>query len=344
MADPRFYSTVGPFTLSEIASAAGARLARGFDPAAKVHAVAPLSTATAQDLSFLDNRKYLSRFMESRAGACFAPAALADRAPAGMAVLVSKNPYKSYALAAHLFHPVEPPVPGVHERAIVDPAAVLAEDCRIEAGAVIAAGARIGARCRIDPNAVIGAGVEIGADSCIGAAAVLSHCLIGERVLIHRGVGMGQDGFGFVPDPQEHVKVPQVGRVVIEDDVEIGANCAIDRGSSADTVIGRGSRLDNLVQIAHNVRIGRGCLIAGQVGIAGSTTLGDFVMIGGQAGVSDHLSVGSGVRLAAQTGAIQDIEPGAICGGTPAVPIRLWHRQSMALARLATGKTRVKER
>lgn len=337
MPDPRFYAASGPFTLAEIAAAAAARLPAGADPSTRLHDVAPLGAATARHLSFLDNRKYLDAFVATGAGACIAPGALAHRAPPGTTVLASDAPYKAYARAAALFHPVAAPEPGVHPAAVVDPAALLAEDCRIEAGAVIAADARIGARCLVGANATVGSGVEIGDETRIGAGASLSHCLVGARVTIYPGARIGQDGFGFAPDPQGHVKIPQLGRVVIGDDVEIGANTTIDRGSGPDTVVGQGCRIDNLVQIAHNVRIGRGCVIVAQSGIAGSTAVGDFVQVGGQAGLVGHLTIGAGARIAGQSGVIRDIEPGATYGGTPAVPIRSWHRQTAALARLAKG-------
>ena len=168
--------------------------------------------------------------------------------------------------------------------------------------------------------------------------ASLSHCLIGKRVVIFPGVRIGQEGFGFAIDRGGHVKIPQLGRVLIEDDVEIGANTTIDRGSGPDTVIAQGCRIDNLVQIAHNVRVGRGSVIAAQSALAGSARVGEFVQIAGQVGVADHRTVGDGVRLAGQTGVTRDIEPGGTYGGTPAVPIRQWHRQSAHLARLARGK------
>ena len=338
MPDPRFFTVTGPFTLAEIAEAVGALLADGADPARTVSDVAPLGQAGPEHLSFLDNRKYVDAFAACRAGACIAPVSLAERAPPDVAVLTSEAPYKSYALAAAMFHPVQAPVPAVHPAAVIDAAAVVSEGCRVEAGAVIDAGARIGARCLIGANVTIGPAVEIGEDTRIGAGASLSHCLVGARVSIFPGVRIGQEGFGFAVDKSGHVRVPQLGRVLIEDDVEIGANTTIDRGAGPDTVIGQGCRIDNLVQIAHNVRIGRGTLIAAQAGIAGSARIGDFVMIGGQAGLLGHLTIGDGVQLVGQSGVIRDIEPGETFAGSPAVPIRQWHRQTAQLARLAKGK------
>ena len=338
MPDPRFFTAAGPFTLAEIADAVGAQLADGADPERRISDVAPLSQATPEHLSFLDNRKYVDAFAACDAGACIAPATLAHRAPADVAILTSEAPYKSYALAAALFYPVPAPVPGVHPAAIIDPAAEIGAGCRVDAGAVIEAGARIGARCLIGANVTIGPAVEIGDDSRIGAGASLSHCLVGARASIFPGVRIGQEGFGFAIDRSGALRVPQLGRVLIEDDVEVGANTTIDRGAGPDTVIGQGCRIDNLVQIAHNVRIGRGTMIAAQVGISGSVEIGEFVQIGGQVGFSGHLKIGDGARFAGQTGVVRDIEPGGTFGGTPAVPIRQWHRQSAHLARLATGK------
>ena len=338
MPDPRFFAVAGPFTLAEIAEAAGAQLAAGADPARRLSDVAPLSHATPQHLSFLVSSKYVEAFAICRAGACVAPAKLAHRAPADVAVLTSDDPYKSFALAAQLFHPNPAPEPGVHPSAAIDSTAVLGTGCRVEAGAVIQADARIGARCLVEANVTVGPGVEIGEDTRIGAGSSLSHCLIGARVAIFPGVRIGQEGFGFAIDRGGHVKIPQLGRVLIEDDVEIGANTTIDRGSGPDTVIAQGCRIDNLVQIAHNVRVGRGSVIAAQSALAGSARVGEFVQIAGQVGVADHRTVGDGVRLAGQTGVTRDIEPGETYGGTPAVPIRQWHRQSAHLARLATGK------
>ena len=338
MPDPRFFAVAGPFTLAEIAEAAGAQLAAGADPARRLSDVAPLSHATTDHLSFIISSKYIEAFAACGAGACIAPAKLAHHAPAGVAVLTSDDPYRSFALAAQLFHPVPALEPGAHPAAVIHPTATIGAGCQVQAGAVVEADARIGARCLIGANVTIGPAVEIGEDTRVGACASLSHCLIGARVSIYPGVKIGQEGFGFAIDRGGHVKIPQLGRVLIEDDVEIGANTTIDRGSGSDTVIAQGCRIDNLVQIAHNVRIGRGSVIAAQSAVAGSSRIGEFVQLAGQVGVADHRTVGDGVRLAGQAGVTRDIEPGGTYGGTPAVPIRQWHRQSAQLARLARGK------
>ena len=338
MADPRFFRKHGPIKLGEIAKLAGAELAAGVDPERAIEDVAPLETAGPEALSFFDNPRYSAALGASRAGACIIAPAQAQRAPAGMALLLSRTPYRSYALAARAFYPRQRPPAGIAANAMIDPTARIDDEVSIGPGVTIGANARIGARTAIGANSVIEAGVEIGADCLIGPLIVLSHCLIGDRVTLHPGVKIGQDGFGFAPDPNGHVKVPQLGRVTVGDDCEIGANTTIDRGAGPDTVIGAGTWIDNLVQIGHNVRIGRGCIIVAQTGISGSTRLGDFVMIGGQGGVAGHLSLGDGARLAAKSGLMHDIPPGATFGGIPAVPMMQHHREVATLQRLARSR------
>jgi UDP-3-O-[3-hydroxymyristoyl] glucosamine N-acyltransferase len=212
------------------------------------------------------------------------------------------------------------------------------DDCDLGPNVVIERAVRLGHRCRIGANTVIAAGVEIGDDCRIAANVTLSHCLIGARVVLHPGVRIGQEGFGFAPDPKGPIKVPQLGRVVIGDDVDIGANTTIDRGSGHDTVIGAGSMIDNLVQIGHNVVLGRCCILAGQVGISGSTRLDDFVMVGGQGGLAGHLHIGSGARIAAKSGLMRDVPAGETVCGSPAVPLSEFMRQTAVLQRLAKKK------
>jgi UDP-3-O-[3-hydroxymyristoyl] glucosamine N-acyltransferase len=338
MADSRFFRNHGPLTLGRIAELAGAELGPGADAARRLDDVAPLETAGPEELSFFDNPRYAAALAASRAGACIIAPAQAKRAPAGMALLLSKAPYRSYALAARAFYPRPRPQPGIAPSAIIDAAARLGDGVAVGPGAVIGPRATVGARAAIGANTVIEAGVEIGADCLIGPLVVLSHCLIGERVTLHPGVKIGQDGFGFAPDPKGHVKVPQLGRVIIGDDCDIGANTTIDRGAGPDTVIGDGTWIDNLVQIGHNVRIGRGCIIVAQTGISGSTRLGDFVMLGGQVGIAGHLTLGDGARLAAKSGLMHDIPPGATFGGIPAVPMAQFLRQTVELKRVATER------
>lgn len=338
MADSRFFDRAGPHSLASLAELSGARLLDPADGGRMIGDVAPLETAGPDDVTFLDNRKYTEAFTRSRAGAAFVDGRVADKAPQGMALLVACEPYKAFARAAQAFYPDPGPLPGQAPGAIVDPTATVPPDCEIGAHVIIEAGVRLGARCRVGPNTVIGKAVELGEDCRIGANVTLSHCLIGARVVLHPGVRIGQAGFGFAPDPNGPVKVPQLGRVVIGDDVDIGANTTIDRGSGHDTVIGPGTMIDNLVQIGHNVVIGRGCVLAGQVGISGSTRLGDFVMAGGQAGLAGHLTIGSRVRIGAKSGLMRDVAAGETVGGNPAIPMRLFMKQVALLQRLARKK------
>ena len=340
MADPRFFNRTGPYSLEELAALTDASLRDPNDAGRVFRDVAPLETAGPTDITFLDNRKYIDAFAHSRAGAAFVDERLADKAPAGMALLVARNPYKAFARAAQAFYPASPVVPHRAASAIIDPTAIVPADCDIAANVVIEAGARLGARCQVGANAVIGAGVELGEDCRVGANVTLSHSLIGARAVLHPGVRIGQPGFGFAPDPRAPVKIPQLGRVIIGDDVDIGANTTIDRGSGHDTMIGSGTMIDNLVQIGHNVVVGRGCILVSQVGISGSTKLGDFVMVGGQAGFAGHLTIGAGARIAAQAGLMRDVEPGVTVCGVPAVPIREFMRQVAVVQRLATKKDR----
>jgi UDP-3-O-[3-hydroxymyristoyl] glucosamine N-acyltransferase len=340
MADPRFFRRAGPYSLDALAALSGAQLG---DPALGgrlIEDVAPLETAGPGDVTFLNNRKYTDAFIASQAGAAFVAAAMAPRAPGGMAVLVSPEPYKAFALAVQAFYPAEPVVPTRAPSAVIDSSAIVPPDCAIGANVVVEAAARLGRRCSIGANTVIGAGVELGDDCLIAANVTLSHCLVGARVVLHPGVRIGQAGFGFAPDVGAAVKLPQLGRVIIGDDVDIGANTTIDRGSGHDTVIGAGTMIDNLVQIGHNVVLGRGCILAGQVGISGSTKLGDYVMAGGQVGFAGHLTIGSGARIGAKSGLMKDVAPGETIMGNPAMPAVAFWKQTAIIRRLAKKKDR----
>lgn len=338
MADPRFFEVAGPFTLGQLATLSGASLADGSSPERVVRDVAPLDQATADAISFLDNRRYIEAFAASKAGACVVQAEHAARAPEGMALLISEVPYMAFAKIARAFYPQPAVVPGIAASAVVDASSSVGPGCRIEAGVVIGRDVRLGASCHIGPNVVIGDSVTMG-DSCIvGAGASISHSVIGHRVYIYPGVRIGQDGFGFASGPSGHLRIPQLGRVIIHDDVEIGANSTVDRGAGPDTVIGAGCMIDNLVQIGHNVQMGRCCVIVSQVGISGSTKLGDFVVIGGQSGLAGHLSIGAGVRIAAKSGVHSNIPAGTEVGGAPAIPVREWRRQMAMLTRMGKGK------
>ncbi|HUK60425.1 MAG TPA: UDP-3-O-(3-hydroxymyristoyl)glucosamine N-acyltransferase [Stellaceae bacterium] len=338
MADPRFFTVAGPFTIAELAARTGAAIAGAGDSARRITDVAPLDSAGPDQVSFLDNVKYVDALRKTRAGAAFVHPDRAADAPPALTLLVTPAPYRAYAVAAQAFYPEPAPIAGVAASAVVDPSARLGAGTAVEANAVIGANAELGRACVIGANAVIGAGVVLGDEVRVGANASLSHCIVGNRVRIYPGVRIGQDGFGFAPDAARPVKVPQLGRVIIGDDVEVGANATIDRGAGPDTVIGAGTMIDNLVQIGHNVQIGRGCVLVAQVGISGSTRLGDYVMLGGQVGLTGHLTIGAGARIAAQSGVMRDVAPKETVMGSPAVPIREHHRQVLMLRRLAAKK------
>ncbi len=338
MPDPRFFKRFRSFSLQELATLSCAQLGDNADPSYVIEDVNSLEEAGAADLSFLDNLKYKEAFKVTKAGACFVSPAVVDIAPKGLNLLVSKMPYKSYALAAQAFYPVVKPDAEISDKAFVSSSAIIAKGCVIEEGAVIRDGVSLGAGTWVQSHAVIGENVQIGEGCRIGSHVTITHAILGSHITLYPGVRIGQDGFGFAIDPCGHVKVPQLGRVLIEDHVEIGANTTIDRGAGPDTVIGQGTWIDNLVQIAHNVKIGRGCIIVSQVGISGSTVIEDFVAIGGQAGIAGHLHVGTGARIGAQSGVMRDIPAGEEQMGSPALPSRQFMRQVASLGRLIKKK------
>lgn len=339
MADPHFFLRSGPFTLGHIASLTGAQIENGSADLV-LEDVAPLDRAGPGQLSFLDNTRYRDQFRNSKAAACFVSPELAGDAPAGMALLVTKTPYKANALAVQEFYPEHRPAPRISRLSHIHNTAEIGENCIIDDHVVIGAGVRIGDGCWIEANTVIGHHVVLGDGCRVGANATLSHCHIGDHTRIYPGARIGQDGFGFAIDPTGFVKVPQLGRVIIGSKVEIGANTAIDRGTSGDTIIGDGTWIDNLVQIGHNVQIGKHCVIVSQVGIAGSTVLEDYVVLAGQAGLAGHLHIGQGAKIAAQAGVWRDVPAGVEMMGSPAMPIKQFIRQVAMLARmLKKGKS-----
>jgi UDP-3-O-[3-hydroxymyristoyl] glucosamine N-acyltransferase len=332
--DARFFRRTGPHPLAAIAAAAGAAVAPE-QAGAMFDGVAALQAAGPSQVSFLDNRQYAPLLAATHAGAVIVHPDFVGSVPAGSIALVTTEPYLGWARVATLFYPLPPARPGVHAAAVVESGAVVDPSAEIGPLAVIGAGAEIGPRCRIGPGAVIGEGVRMGADCRVGALASVSHALLGERVYVYPGARIGQEGFGFATGPAGFVTVPQLGRVVLENDVEVGANSTIDRGSTMDTVIGAGSRLDNLVQIGHNVRLGRCCVVVSQAGISGSTVLEDFVVVAAQAGLTGHLRIGAKARIGAQAGVMRDVAAASDVVGSPAMPVREFFRNVAVLRRLA---------
>jgi len=336
LGDPSFFELAVPCSLDALLAATGGTAIRPEAARGRVlTGVAPLQTAEPGEVSVLHNARYAGAAEQTRAGVVVVGAALAGRLPKTSCALVVADPHAGWAHVAQLFHPHPEPVPGAHPSSVVDPSATVHPTSEIGPGAVIGARVSIGAGCRIEANAVIGSGVTMGAGCRVGACASVSHAVLGDRVYIYPGARIGQEGFGFAITPDGFVTVPQLGRVILHDDVEVGANSCVDRGASHDTVIGAGTRIDNLVQIGHGARIGRECVMAALAGLSGSVTLGDFVQVGGQSGFAGHITVGSRARIGAQAGVISDLDPSANVVGSPAFPLREYFRHVAVLRRLA---------
>ncbi len=330
MPDPRFYLNRGPLPLADLIAAVGGEVAPGGRADLSVAAAAPLDRAGPDELAFLGGRKYLAALRETRAGAAFVPAAFADQVPEGCVAVVVARPHAAWARAAAMLHQprgFEFGAPAIH------PAAVIEDGVMIAPGVVIGPDARIGRGTRLDPNAVIGPGVAIGRDCSVGANASVLFALVGDRVQIFAGSRIGEAGFGATGGDTGVIDVPQLGRVIIQDGVTLGANCCVDRGAWEDTVVGENSKLDNMTHVAHNARLGRNCVMAAYSGVSGTVTVGDGVAMGGRAGVADHLEIGVGAQLAAGAGVLKNVPAGETWGGYPAQPIKAWLRQTAWLAK-----------
>ncbi len=329
MVDPRFYEALGPVSLADVARLTGAELA---DPAEGVRALtgaAPLDRAGEGDVAFLADRRYVAGLKSTRAAAVFVAPAYADETPAGVARLLTSEPQAAYARAAPRLHALRrhpDDAPAIHPDAQLEPSV------RLAPGVVIGPGAAIGAGTEIGAHAVIGPGVQIGRHGRIGAHAVIGCALIGDRVRILAGAVIGEAGFGVAGSKEGALDMPQLGRVILQDGVTVGANSCIDRGAYDDTVVGENTKIDNLVQVAHNVRIGRSCVLAAHTGISGSVTVGDGVAFGGRAGIADHVDIGSGAKIAAASGVMKNVPAGEVWGGSPARSLRKWMRETAWVA------------
>ncbi|MBL0172363.1 MAG: UDP-3-O-(3-hydroxymyristoyl)glucosamine N-acyltransferase [Gemmatimonadaceae bacterium] len=323
-----------PITAAAVAAQIGGRLIG--DPNVVVYGVAPLDRAESGDLSFLAHARYASWFEHTRAGIVLISPALADLPGVPGARIVVEKPTDAMVSLLARFHRGEPRLAGIHPTAVVAASARVADGVTIDAHAVVQDGAVIGANSWIGATAVIGAGCTLGRDVRVHPGAVLyPYVDVGDRVVLHAGSRVGREGFGFIPGATGPVRIPHVGRCVLEADVEIGANSCVDRGSVDDTIIGAGTKIDNLVQVAHNVRIGRMCFLASQVGLSGSTRIEDGVQIGGQVGTRGHQTIGTGATIAARSGVFGDVPAGELWSGYPARPHKEQMRSLAALARLA---------
>ena len=300
-----------------------------------IHAITPLARATSNSATFFSDRRYVSDLKTSRARACFVPEAHVSALPAGCAALIVANPHAAYALVAERFYASR--MHGVDQPSL-HPSLVTEEGVELSQGVVIGPGVKIGAGTTIGANTVIGPGVSIGRQCRIGSNVVIGFALLGDGIRILAGAVIGEAGFGVTGGQSGAIDIPQLGRVIIQDGVTVGANATIDRGAWDDTVVGENTKIDNLVQIAHNVQIGRNCMLAAQTGISGSTVVGDGAVFGGRAGIADHISIGAGARVAATAGVMKDIPTGETWAGTPARPIRRFMRETAWLARQAYSK------
>ncbi len=344
MAQPIFFKQPLSSTLAEIATLAGAALVDPAQGDRVIRGLASLDEAGPMHLTFFDNLKYADQLKVTKAGACLVSARFEARVPPHVAVLRASQPFRAFVRLAREWHAdaLRPQSwfdnDGIAPSAIIDSSAHLEDGVIVDPLVVIGPRVEIGAGTVIGAGAVIGADVKIGRDCNVGARTAIQCALIGNNVLIHPGCSIGQDGYGFIFfGPEGHVKVPQTGRVLIQNDVEVGAGTTIDRGSLRDTVIGEGTKIDNQVQVGHNVTIGRHCLLAAQIGLAGSLTIGDNVAIGAKAGLNNHIKIGDGAQIAAMSAVKDDIPAGERWGGHLARPTRQWFREVLAVERLAQG-------
>ena len=331
MPDSRFFETSGPLELATLARISGATLQAFGSPTRLIGRAGELLDADETCVTFLTGRRYLDQACQTKAGACFVESANVGALSTACAALVTPSPLAAFAAAADYLHK-----PRRHQAAVgpIHPTARLEDGVVLAANVVLGQDVTIGRGTYVSPGAVIGPGVCLGRDGYVGSNVTIGFALIGDRVRIHAGAIIGEPGFGATAGRDGLVDVPQLGRVIIQDGVTIGSGACIDRGAIGDTTIGENSKIDNMVQIGHNVVIGRNCVLAAHTGISGSVVIGDGCQLGGRAGVADHINIGAGARIAAAAGVMRSVPAGESWGGYPAKPVKRWLRETALVAQL----------
>lgn len=331
MVDSRFFKNNGPFTLAEVANICGGELVNIANADLVVENIANMETANKKDICFFYNRKAKVKAGEIKASACVTSADMVEFVNKETAIIICNNPKVAALQLNKAFYSEYVQAPSISATAKIHPSAKIGEGCFIGDFVVIGENVEIGNNCRIEPNVVINRGCILGDNCRIGSSAYVSYCIMGNDCYIYSGARIGCDGFGFETIQGQHIRIPQLGKVIIGNSVEVGANSCVDRGALDDTVIGDGCKIDNAVMIAHGVKIGRGCILVSQVGVAGSSTLGDYVVLAGQVGVADHINIGSGTQVGAQSGVMRNVAAGGVVMGSPTVPLKDYMRQTSFL-------------
>lgn len=344
MEHPGFFQKAGPFQQNQICETLAIGLPKNCNESLTISDIKSLNQAGSSDITFFEDKKLIESYKNTQAALCLVKEQFADDAPEGVTPLIVNSPHDAFVKLISLFYPQSLRTQtSLSNDSLIDSSATIEDNVEIEAGAIIGKEAYIGSGSRIAAGSVIGYRVHIGHNCMIGPNTTITHSLIGNEVTIHAGAAIGQDGFGYIMGASGHQKIPQIGRVIIQDKVEIGANSTIDRGALADTIIGEGTKIDNLVQIAHNVVIGCHAVIVSQTGISGSTTLGDFVVMGGQTGTVGHIEIGAGAQIAASSKVNKSVPANVRYGGTPAKPIKKWFKEIIALEKLAESNDKTKK-
>ena len=334
MVDPRFYKNNGPFSLKQIAEICNASLVDETKSDIMINDIASIFKGGEGEISFFFDKKKKEAAANIKTTACVTSKDFASLIPQNVIVLLSDNPHDSFVKLNYAMYSEILSEPKICETARIAKTAKIGQNCYIGDYVVIGENVEIGDNCYLEPNCVIADGCKLGNNCRIGSCANIMHSIIGNNVYIYGGARIGWDGFGFQTVQGQHKRIPQLGRVIIGNDVEVGANSCIDRGALDDTIIGDGCRIDNMVQVAHNDVLGRGCILVALTGIAGSCNFGDYVVVGGQAGFADHLNIGSQAQIGAKSGVMRDVEAGTAVMGIPAIGFRDFMKQTATIQKM----------